>query len=397
MNLPKPDHPGDAGPAVPRSQSPQPRPDESAAQRDELVARINELTGERKRLIAANARLMRELGELHRVNIAAVLPHRDVLPVSDDDDTAPRHRLLPDAPLSLEDAAQQAADLRLVNWRLFARYYGRRLVVIAGLEETGTAPLEICVREMLRVTRGVEHNVGIQKTLHAGPFTHVDALYPEILLYVRDGGVLCSYLAPSPTNAMLLHSFRCRYVVLLRHPADRLVARYCGLPGTAFRKRFRIDAGFLFRNVFERGLPREDELESMIVDGYLLDNLTWMANWLRQRHPRMSAVVRYEDLVGDADALLGRLHRFLFRAEPAPALRASLSRYVAEYRDRDQPESAIERRDPRGHSGKVGVRMEYFSPRNVASYNRVIDGFMATHPSAALVAACYPDLRIAPG
>jgi hypothetical protein len=267
--------------------------------------------------------------------------------------------------------------------------------VIACLEKSGSTSLEICVREMLRTTMGVEHDVGIQKSLAAGPFSYVDALYPEILLYARNGGVLRSFLAPSTTNIVMLNWLIANYVVLTRHPADRLVARYCQLPGRVETDRpWRIDPGYLIPDVFGGDRAMEDELDALITGGYLLDSLIWQANWLRLRHSFMSTVVRYEDLVAAGGSVFHELHRFLFDKDMPRELSESVGRYLAEYRQSYQPESVDPRRYPRGYSGKVGVRMDYFSPRNVESYDSVVDGFMRTHPHAALVADLYPDLRI---
>lgn len=340
-----------------------------------------------RRLAAENDRLRARVAELEAIGRQG-------------ETSAPRvdrHPILADAPLSPEDALRQAADLRLINERLHERYYERKLFVVACLEKSGSTSLEICLREMLRFTQGIAHDIGIQQSIDAGPFAYVDALYPEILLYARDGGVLRSFLAPSTTNVVMLNWFVARYFVLLRHPADRLVARYCQPPGYVelFRRGWRIDPGYMFRDVFGEGRSMEDEFEFLIADGYLLDSLIWAANWLRLRHPRMSTVLRYEDLVSADGSAFDDVHRFMFGLPMRPALRDTLSDILARYRDDYQPASADARRYPKGYSGEVGVYRAYFTDRNVASYNRVVGGFLDTHPHAALVAEAYPDLVIA--
>jgi hypothetical protein len=353
---------------------------------------VDVLASEVEALRAEVGRLVQQQASLSTAHAALQQQHAELRQAVG---IAPLHELFPDAPRTQEEAGRQMADMRIISDRLSYNWYARRLVVIACLEKSGSTSLEICIREMLRAARGVDHDIGIQKSLQHGPFTHIDALYPEVLLYVRDGGVLRSFLAPSTTNLTLLEHFRCRYLVLVRHPADRLVARYCQLPGLAFEGRYRIDPGYLIENVFDSKMDMEQELDHLITRGYLLDNLIWQANWLRLRDPRVSRLVRYEDMMEHRESTFTRLYRFLFRADMDAELMATLDGFVADFREKYQPVTAADpRRYPKGYSGKVGVRADYFTPGNIKSYNDVIDGFLRWHPHAQLALDTYPDLRI---
>jgi FtsZ-binding cell division protein ZapB len=371
------------------------RNNELTSRNNELTGRNNELTGENNALVGRKHQLEADFAQFSRIAQGVATGS---LPYFRKDDTETAHPTLVDAALTVDEALDQALRLRTVNQRLADGFYRDKLVILSCLEKSGSTTLEICVRDMLEKTAGVKLDVGVQKTLEYGPFSFVGQLYPEILLYAPSGGVLRGVLQPRVFNVTLLNMWRCKHLILFRHPADRLVARYCDpTPGplvTSDKRAWRREPQYPIPDIFDSGMSADEAIRELIINGYLLDTLVWMAEWLRVRDQALSMVVQYEDMHADAAAYFSRIHEFLFGAGPKAELSALLDDRVARYQTELQPGDASTRRYPHGYSGAVGVWRRYFSAANVSLYNHVVGNFLQTHPHAALLRSHCPDLLL---
>ena len=335
-----------------------------------------------------------------RARLSAILAHPDAarLPLTREENDLPVHDTLVDAPLTIDDALEQAGRLRIINRRVQQKFYADKLVVVSCIEKSGSTTLEICVREMLTRTRGIPHDVGIQKSLRYGPFAYVPGLYPEVLLYALDGGVLRAVLWPTLHNLQLLQLWACKHLILFRHPADRLVGRYCDPTprevAFADGRRFRGDPQYFISDIYAEGREMEEAFDELIGGGYLWNTLDWMANWLHFADRAKTKIVLYERMRSSQREYFEEIHQFLFDGPMSEALVESLDGYLSRYRRELQPGASADRRYPRGYSGEVGIARAYFSERNLRAYQETIDHFVAGHPHAKLLLEAYPDLRL---
>ena len=321
------------------------------------------------------------------------------LPVlSEDDDPELIHETFVDGPLTVEDAIKQASMLRTINERVKDGFYEDKLMILSCLEKSGSTTMEICIREMLTQTAKIEHELGIQKSLRWGPFSFVGQLHPKVLLYAFNGGVLRSVLQPLLFNCSLLNIWGCKHVILFRHPADRLVGRYCDPTPEPLvirdQRRWRRDPQYLIPDIFHEHAEMEIVFDELISGGYLLDTLNWMANWLRVRDETRSVIVRYEDMQHDSKGFFADLHQFLFEQDMEAELCASISGYFSNYRREMQPGNKQARRYPKGYSGGVGICRSYFTEKNLTAYKKVVNGFLEIHPYANQLLEVYPNLTL---
>lgn len=123
------------------------------------------------------------------------------------------------------------------------------------------------------------------------------------------GGVFKNHAPIEHENDKFLKQTGCKYVIVLRHPADHLVALYChqhGLPDRGdFPQHFPPDrrTSWCF-SVAQypagcfRGDP-ETAIHQLIECGYLFKTLMWMADWITFRHPKQSKLLQYEHVISN--------------------------------------------------------------------------------------------------
>jgi hypothetical protein len=246
----------------------------------------------------------------------------------------------------------------------------------------------------------------------------------DLLDRFPEGGTYKSHAPIFGPTAGFLRLVGCKYVVLLRHPADFVTALYCHIraglaktknppaqlppeildklknwKGGEFSPNVDFEAWIhtispVRRSIFAADVPIDEAMTHIIGDGALLKAMQWMADWLQYRDEAMSIVVTYEELMGDFDRTIERLC-VCVRGEPqnddVMAYLKHVTKAVAE-EGHAKPRSDY----PRGWTGSVGIWRQYFSDSNVRSYNRVVEGFLAHYPHAAQLSSVYPDLLIDP-
>jgi hypothetical protein len=237
---------------------------------------------------------------------------------------------------------------------------------------------------------------------------------PDYLRIQREG-LIHSHAAALPMNAHILHDMGMRYLVTVRHPADHITALFCHLrnslspemrAGAETASADRVENALsAFANAraypsrwhsvisppvsyaFVEEVPIEDAISHLIVDGYLVSALKWLADWLWHRDGDRSLVVRYEDLLSDTDAVFDRCRRFVHRgAEPAsPTEGGKLSME----RPPRQADSFVY---PRGYSGSIAIWQSYFSDRNRNEFNATVGSFVDLYKPAQKLVEYYPEL-----
>jgi hypothetical protein len=245
------------------------------------------------------------------------------------------------------------------------------------------------------------------------------------------GGVWKSHASAGGSTDLFLRLVGCKYVVLLRHPADFISALYCH--ARAERRWIDIsdptevldagsrqklltwvgdESGETTRNTWRQGpwnhglsplrrsmldpdTPIDACLAHFLADGLLFKALEWMTDWLQYRDEERSIVVTYESLMRDFDATIARLSRFIRGEPPTGDIMGYLkhvNRSVAE-EGHGKPSDNY----PRGWTGSIDVWKAYLSADNIRAYNDAIEKFLACYPHASRLLSVYPELMIGRG
>jgi hypothetical protein len=201
-------------------------------------------------------------------------------------------------------------------------------------------------------------------------------------------------------NNYFLKETGCKYVVLIRHPADQLVAFYCHTRGL-FREKLQASIEQQASSEFAIGqyplnVVTDDPhaaISSLIECGYLLKSLIWIADWIAFRHHSQSRLLRYEDIVGDFHAVVAQLCWFIRGRGPDEDLMDYLLHVFDHELSEGQKKNNLEKY-PFGWTGRAGIWRDYFSEENISNYNEVINSWKKLYPPAEHVFAAYPDLKI---
>jgi hypothetical protein len=327
----------------------------------------------------ARARLVEAL----RAGTAEPMPElgdsRPIVELSTDVPRTSETPLIPEPVPSLE------AESRIEN---------EKFLYIAALPKSASSLVWLFVSALQESTG--RPNPARQKGEAPNPFL---SLQPEVLNLFPDGGTYKSHAPFNVDTARVLKETDCKYIVLLRHPADFVAALYCHMLGHVAQRapdseesaRWIEGISPLRSDMFRPGVPIDDAIAYLLKEGGLFGALEWMAQWLACRSESRSIVVRYEDVMQRFDDTLERLSLFI-RGAPAPEdVRAYLSSAVAAGQTAS---SETAEKYPHGWTGRVGAWRSYFSDMNVELFNKTVAEFLSCHPSASSLAAVYPDLRI---
>jgi hypothetical protein len=222
--------------------------------------------------------------------------------------------------------------------------------------------------------------------IHMGGGT---AFHYSMLLFFPNGGVCRGVFEPRNYNFWLVGELGSRWVVLTRHPADRIVAQYCMRSEELSAAASNSDGLSAFQLVFRgAGLP-------YTVDS-LRDNLQWLAGWAAKASDAQILVVRYEDMVRDAETHFAAIHEFLFQKGMAPELVAGIRKHIGNSGEAGPLQSGdgSTRVYEKGYSGQIGVWRNYLSAADIADYNATVERFLAYDDNAASLIALYPDLLL---
>ena len=279
---------------------------------------------------------------------------------------------------------------RLVNRRLRSNYYQDRLILLATQEKSSSTLHEVAINEMLWHSGGVQVLVPTPRQQMAGPVQMGGGatFHFSMLLFFPNGGTCRGVFEPRHPNYRLAEEIGCRWVVLTRHPADRVVAQYCmrskeltaaseGNNLTPFQAVFR-----------DVGLPHSVRS--------LRDNLRWLAGWAAKGRDDRVLVVRYEDMVADPEAHFSNIHDDLFDAPMSKELVSAVQRHLGNSGEAGSLQSgdSSTRVYEKGYSGKEGVWRNYLTPEDMADYNETVQRFLDYDENAAALKALYPDLLL---
>ena len=216
-------------------------------------------------------------------------------------------------------------------------------------------------------------------------------LRPELALYKPQGGVVNRMFAPTSQNLSVLRWLDVKYFIVLRHPADQVCALYTAVPEQMTEVWANNPIFAVPWRYYDGSLSRDEVIRLLITDGYLFSMLKFVTDWLRNRDPAKSMVLRYEDFTQDKRAFFSEIARFLYGAELDDALAQELQAIAEDYRSRHESRGAA-RRYTSGYSGAVGIHDQYLSDENRKAYLSTVEDFLRVYPGADLLRQVYPDL-----
>lgn len=297
-------------------------------------------------------------------------------------------------PFSVREVIEESIANRVVNAKIGSGYFADRLVVVAALPKTASSVIGSCV-SVIQSDSGTDNRRYARYML-----ANQDSdLRPEITVDFPEGGVLKYHTRATGKNLKVLDLLGVKYAILVRHPADQVVAAYWDVMKVRDRKDLVSKQGWRYDHLqpLDMGFFREDVsadegIRHMIEDGYLNAVLEWIADWLRFRDLERSLVVRYEDFVSRREGTLSEISSFLLGREMAPATLARCNSIADGYADRRLGDPDRDKKYPRGWSGRIGIREDNLSEQNKACYLSVVKGFLEHYPRASLVRDLYPDL-----
>jgi len=293
---------------------------------------------------------------------------------------------------SYRQAISQVNVNREINALTKKRHFEHRVVIVAGLPKSGSSVIGECASTI--------HSHGRRKS-HGQYFNFgsID-LYPELAgRFRRAGGVQKEHIRATSNNLSVLEFLGVKYLVVMRHPADQVVATYCHLLGTKDGPVLEpmTDDGYFEGNFYpvhgsyvEPDVSMTSTLHHMMCEGYLKVTLTWMVNWLRLRNREKSLVVRFEDFMTNRTGTLGEMSQFL-RTVDLDEQTLMECNSVADVRPNLDATRNL-RQYPNGWTGEVGVWKKYFSAENKTEYLVTVADFIDSHPDSSLLTELYPNL-----
>ena len=293
-------------------------------------------------------------------------------------------------PSTITSAWDDLIENRKLNERIRQRYYADRLVIVVAIPKSASSVIGSCVAEMLPAS--------IDKTRGYASYmlnNRDSELRPELVRDFPNGGVLKYHTNPTGANLKVLDLLGVKYIVLLRHPIDQMVAQYCSVFG--FDDVVVNNAsGWIYDSIIPLRVDTlspetpDESIKYLIENGYLTSALRWMIDWLRIRDPVRSKVVRYEDFVEDRRAMLNDVSRFIKGADVDDStFEKSVAISESYSGTRDKTNGSLY---PRGWSGKIGIWREYLSEENLNRYAHVVDGFCRNYPDSDMLISLYPSL-----
>jgi hypothetical protein len=118
-----------------------------------------------------------------------------------------------------------------------------------------------------------------------------------------------------------------------------------------------------------------------------------MADWTAFRNPNQSRLLRYEDVIGNFEAVVTEMCWFIREVGPDD----DLMRYAKQVFSHETAEGTRKHALQyylRGWTGRTDIWRSYFSAATVEAYNNVVQKFLNAYPQAGLLATVYPNLTI---
>jgi len=298
---------------------------------------------------------------------------------------------------SIRESMSQVVVNRYINENMKAGYFADRLVIVAALPKSASAVIADCIAAIQSESGGV----GIRRPTRYMHANHDPDLRPELVQDFPQGGVFKHHPRATGKNLRVLDLLGVKYVILLRHPVDQLVAYYCFIldkTNPLLKDAIRKDTWVydymypLNWRLFQDGVSPNETIQYMIRDGYLNAILSWITDWLRFRDVNRSLVVRYEDFMTKRRETLNNISNFLYGRELDEKTLMKCNSIAEGHATRKRSDADNTRKYPYGWTGKIGIWKTYFSEENKRDYLSVVKKFLDYYPNASLILEAYPNL-----
>lgn len=274
-------------------------------------------------------------------------------------------------------------------------YFKNRLVIVAALPKSASSIIGSCIATIQKASGC---GAGIRNYARYMVANQDSDLRPELVLDFPQGGVLKYHPRATGKNLKVLDLLGVKYIILLRHPVDQLVALYChmineNLLEDAINKDSWIPEHIYPLNwrLFQDGVDIEETIRYLINEGYLNAVLSWAADWLHFRDVNRSLILKYEDFVVNQKDTLKNISNFLYGKDLDQKTLMKCNSIAEGLVNKRASDDNI-RKYPRGWTGQVGAWKNYFSNQNKRDYISVVKKFLDYYPNASLILDVYPDL-----
>ncbi len=311
------------------------------------------------------------------------------------------HPALSMFPFSFKEATFSSILARVINHRLKSGYYDDRLVLLPTLEKSASTFHEIILMRMLEVERGVAGYIPqLRSLVKGGPISLAggENMHLGMLFYLLNGGVMRGTFAPSFSNEEVFkNQLNSKIIVLLRHPADRLVAQFCMYYAQLLevKKNKNISDDDLLTYMIEgkyKNFNRSTH-SSHAIEG-IKSTMEWIGGWVEKSRHSNVLFVKYENMMGNFDAHIQEIYQYLFNKN---ATENQLEEFKSTFQEtkeggKHQPGDTQARVYKKGYSGKVGVWKDYFSEKDIVIYNNLVKKYLDYYDKPEEILNLYPDL-----
>lgn len=186
-------------------------------------------------------------------------------------------------------------------------------------------------------------------------------------------GVIKKHYAPTNHNVYVLNKDNIKYIILIRHPLDMMVANYCNI-----RKRFTTKHPIfdLDAKMKSKWNDIELSLSYLIKEGFLKNSLFWMENWICNRNKDNSIIIRYEDLIRKFKSTINLTYSFIHGKEIDKSTLDVCGNIFKLTKKEIEEKEDIVGFYPNGWTGRVNIWKDYMSEENIKEYKSIIDEFL---------------------
>lgn len=185
-----------------------------------------------------------------------------------------------------------------IKYLAYRRAYAQDVIFMASLAKSGSTWLANMLSELPGFSR--YQPAGWTASLNDKPN---EDIYPGMFEEVRRKlAIIKGHTRGTVENVDRLHTYSRKYLITVRDPRDQLISDYWYTRNRPNHPNHRIAAsldlaGFIGHQLdpLESGTQRAD----------------WIREWLRNRDPRLSLIIRYEDLLTDPCGTMQHIFDFL--------------------------------------------------------------------------------------
>lgn len=297
-------------------------------------------------------------------------------------------------PFSFKESILTSLLTRLANKRILNGYYKDKIIVLPTLEKSSSTFHELMIWKMLVSNKNIFGYIPIVRSMSpGGPLSLAgrENLNPGMLLYLINGGILRGCFEPSFANEHFIHQIKAKSLILLRHPADRLVAQLC-------QYYWLIKKNMQSNN---EDLSDEEIMQRMLAGKYpklpgIKENIEWIGGWVEKSRRNNFAFIKYENMLVNLDAHVSKIYDYLYDEKITKEMLKEIKDLFLTTKQggKNQPGVVEQRVYKNGYSGKIGIWRNYFTTSHIKFYNKEVEKYLAYTNCPDEILKIYPDLLL---